>query len=94
MGDAHVETPDVGEVVYAAGHAVRTRRWVWRQASDALVTAGTHDVFFPVDGFGGQTETRVQHAVAQLAAACRDMFGATVASGCVMRDTPTFQPNS
>jgi DNA/RNA-binding domain of Phe-tRNA-synthetase-like protein len=90
MGDATPEAPDIGEIVYAVGNVVRTRRWVWRQAGNALVTAATADVFFPVDGFQGATEERVQHAVALLERMCRDVFGALVTTGLVTAETPEF----
>jgi DNA/RNA-binding domain of Phe-tRNA-synthetase-like protein len=93
MGDAPRETPDAGEIVYAAGQVVRTRRWVWRQASDALISPDARDVFFPVDGFYGQTDSRVRQAVDDLAAACRETFGAAVSTGMVTRDMPTFCPD-
>jgi len=93
MGEVPSETPEEGEIVYAVGHAVRTRRWVWRQASDALVTPATRDVFFPVDGFTGQPTERVQQAVEQLATACRAIFGAGVVTGLVTRDAPNFSPD-
>ena len=89
-GDTPREAPDTGEIVYAAGHSVRTRRWVWRQAGDALVTAGTRDVLFPVDGFAGATDEPVRQAVEMLATACRDLFGATVTTGMVTAGSATF----
>lgn len=32
LGKTEVEAADAGEVVYASGHEVRTRRWTWRQS--------------------------------------------------------------
>jgi DNA/RNA-binding domain of Phe-tRNA-synthetase-like protein len=93
MGDSPNETPEDGEIVYAAGHVVRTRRWVWRQASDALVAPSARDVFYPVDGFSGQTDERVRQAVDDLANSCRAVFGATVTTALVSREMPAFEPS-
>jgi DNA/RNA-binding domain of Phe-tRNA-synthetase-like protein len=92
MGDLSNESPEEHEIVYAAGQVVRTRRWVWRQAGDALVTPDARDVFFPVDGFSGQTDDRVRRALDDLAADCRDIFGASVTTGLVSATAPAFYP--
>lgn len=67
MGDGPDETPDPGEIVYASGLDVRTRRWVWRQSRTGLVTATTRDVLFPIDGFDPVTGDAVRAAAAELA---------------------------
>ena len=45
------ETPDEGEVVYAVGNQIRTRRWTWRQSEHGKIDGNTNYVFFPIDGF-------------------------------------------
>lgn len=90
MGDAPPEAPEPGEIVYASGAAVRTRRWVWRQAADALVTSATRDVFFPIDGFVGVTDDNVRAATQLLSDACRDILRADVRVGLVTKDAREF----
>lgn len=51
FGGEAEETPDSGEVVYAVGHQVRTRRWTWRQSEHGKITPESTDIFFPIDGF-------------------------------------------
>ena len=53
------ETPDVGEVVYAVGKQVRTRRWTWRQSENGKITAASSDIFFPINGFNDFNRDKV-----------------------------------
>jgi DNA/RNA-binding domain of Phe-tRNA-synthetase-like protein len=90
MGDEPDEVPDPGEIVYAAGSTVRTRRWVWRQSRDALIGPDARDVFFPVDGFEDMTGEDVAAAVAYLALHARDALAASVTTGLVDLARPRF----
>ena len=49
--DGEAEAVPAGEPVYATGNAIRTRRWVWRQAENAMATPESRVIVFPVDGF-------------------------------------------
>lgn len=66
FGETNPETVDEHELVYADGAEVRTRKWVWRQGEKAKVAETTRNVFFPIDGFYGHTETNVRAAQADL----------------------------
>jgi DNA/RNA-binding domain of Phe-tRNA-synthetase-like protein len=90
MGDGREETPDEGEVVYASGRSVRTRRWVWRQSADALITPTTSKVFFPIDGFVPETSDSVRLAVEHLTRVARESFGGTVCYGFVDASNRSF----
>ncbi len=86
-GSDAIETPDAGEIVYATGDEVRTRRWVWRQSAQALVGPRAHCVWYPIDGFADATGDAVRAAqalIAERAAA----YGAAVQQFTVDRDTP------
>lgn len=83
MGEAPEESLQPGEIVYAYRHQIRTRRWVWRQSRDALVDGDATWLFFPVDGFDPGTDSNVETATQFLAAACKDLLGATVSTGRV-----------
>lgn len=87
-GDA--ESADTGEIVYAVGNDIRTRRWVWRQGQHALVASQATNIFFPVDGFSDRTLNAVEGAVNFLAEICGNELGATVKSGIVTADNPAF----
>ena len=67
-----------GELVYAVGNLVHTRRWTWRQSENGKVEPATERVAFPIDGFTGVNEDQVKAACEELATVLRDEFGATV----------------
>lgn len=92
MGTDSVETPDENEIVYVTETSVRTRRWVWRQSRDALITPTTTDAFFPVDGFIPETHSLVNEAVAFLAITLEQELGGNARTGFVDTDTRTFPP--
>ncbi len=68
-------TLEPGELVYAAGNLVHTRRWTWRQSENGKVEAkGDLDLLFPIDGFVGVNDAQVTAACEELARALRDVF--------------------
>lgn len=81
-GDVFVElgetepdpTLQPGELVYAVGNLVQTRRWTWRQSQNGAVDAQTHDVLIPIDGFMGTNDADVMTACNDLASRLRDVF--------------------
>ncbi len=84
-GDAE-ETPDSGEVVYAVGHQVRTRRWTWRQSEHGKITPASTDIFFPIDGFTDLNREQVLAAREELQALVKQIFGCEAAVGFVDAD--------
>jgi DNA/RNA-binding domain of Phe-tRNA-synthetase-like protein len=75
------ESPDPGELVYAVGSQVRTRRWTWRQSEHGKIDEKTDYVFFPIDGFAGFNEDRVRAAAAELEAELKTFFGCRTVTG-------------
>ncbi len=90
FGGGEEEVPDSGEVVYAVGNQVRTRRWTWRQSENGKITAETSTVFFPIDGFAGFNDVAVKAATDELAEKLVSFFNAEVRTGFVDRDHPEF----
>jgi len=68
------EIPDVGEVVYAVGQQVRTRRWTWRQSEHGKITADSSDIFFPIDGFDNFNRDNVIKAQTELDSFLKNIF--------------------
>ena len=82
------EQPDIGELIYANGDNVGTRRWIWRQSEYSKIERDTNEVFFPIDGFTF-LQDKVDAAVAELAARCEEFFGVTpFATGTVHKESP------
>ncbi len=78
FGQEEPEEVDEGEIVYADGLEVRTRRWIWRQGNRAKVTGESRRVFFPIDGFTDVSKDAVIQAREELAAALENLLGAKV----------------
>ncbi|MQS76715.1 hypothetical protein FHL06_10070 [Lactobacillus halodurans] len=94
MGSDEVEKPDKNEVVYAIGNDVRTRHWTWRQSNHGKISENTHTVFFPIDGFKGINDDRVDAAVKDLKTILINKFNCSVQTGYVDKNTPEFSWNN
>lgn len=90
FGSDQAETPDVGEMIYASGQEVRTRRWTWRQSEIGKITEATTDLLFPIDGFKSLNLDRVLEARKELSELIESIFGAKTAIGMVDADNPVF----
>ena len=91
MGSTETEKPDEGEVVYAVGNEVRTRRWAWRQSEYGKITPETSYVFFPIDGFKGINDKEVDAAAKELTELLKNTFDCEVVSGFVDCEHPEFE---
>jgi DNA/RNA-binding domain of Phe-tRNA-synthetase-like protein len=90
FGSAESEAVDPGEVVYASGSVVRTRRWMWRQSETGKIGPQASSVFFPIDGFVGINKDEVMKARDELASLIEAELGAIAVKGFVDRDNPVF----
>lgn len=86
-----IEKPDEGEVIYAVGSEVRTRRWTWRQSDQGKITPDTQNVFFPIDGFSDVNRDQVDQAVQDLTNQLETIFKVKVQFGIVDQDHPSFE---
>lgn len=90
FGEVTQEDVPAGEVVYAVGHQVRTRRWTWRQSEYGKIDPATSYVFFPIDGFTDFNADSVKEATAALAAALQENFGCQIKTGFVDKANPSM----
>ena len=60
FGSDKVEHPEPGEVIFAEGNAVLTRRWSWRQANHTLTLPSTTAIEFNIDGLPPVSEIEVR----------------------------------
>lgn len=93
MGSEEIETPDEGEIVYAVGNGVRTRRWTWRQSEEGKIGDNTSYVFFPIDGFKGFNDQNVDEAIKELTSVLKENFNCEIVSGVVDKDHNVFEWN-
>ena len=85
------ETPDVGEVVYAVGNQVRTRRWTWRQSEHGKIVSTSTDIFFPIDGFTDFNRDQVLAARGELEALVKRIFNCETDVGFVDAGHPEME---
>ncbi|MBB1062588.1 B3/4 domain-containing protein [Limosilactobacillus fastidiosus] len=91
LGSDKIEAPEEGEVVYAVGHEVRTRRWTWRQSKFGMITPDTKTVFFPIDGFSDFNQEQVDQAAQELEEKLQNIFHCQTKRGTVDQDHPVFE---
>lgn len=66
FGSDKPEQPLPGEVIFAEGDTILTRRWTWRQATHTLTLAETTAIEFNVDGLPPVAPSDVEQACAEL----------------------------
>jgi len=91
FGENEPELLEAGELVYAAGSLIKTRKWIWRQSDLGKVTAASRNIFFPIDGFAGYNSTAVLAAREELAAALKEQLEGTVTSYCLDRNNRSIE---
>ncbi len=67
LGSDTVEHPLPGEVIFAEGDIVLTRRWTWRQAEHSLTRLETTAIEFNVDGLPPISRAEVEAAGQEIA---------------------------
>ena len=88
FGAQEEEAPDHGELVYAVGSQIRTRRWTWRQSEHGKIDSKTSYVFFPIDGFIGVNEGKVKATAEKPEELLQKYFGCDTLKGFVDREHP------
>lgn len=86
FGSSQEEAVDQGELIYADGIRVRTRRWIWRQSDRGKITEESTNIFFPIDGFTGENEERALEARDFLALVLEKYFGCSTKKFFIDRD--------
>lgn len=83
-GGEPAEQPPTGEVVFAEGGEVLTRRWTWRQAAGTQTLPGTQEVFFNIDGLPPAAPAEVRAAMEDVASLVQRFCGGE--TRCVLLD--------
>ena len=91
MGSDEKEQLAENELVYVVDHNVRTRRWAWRQSKEGMIDKNTEYVFFPIDGFKGFNDDKVNEAIKELSTVLKDNFNCEVSTGFVDKENPVFE---
>lgn len=85
------EIPDTGEVIYAVGQQVRTRRWTWRQSENGKITDESTNIFFPIDGFSNFNREQLIIARDELNSLIKQIFNCETIVGMVDADHPEME---
>jgi DNA/RNA-binding domain of Phe-tRNA-synthetase-like protein len=88
FGGGEAEHPPAGEVIFAEGDVVLTRRWTWRQAAHTLTLPETTAIEFNVDGLPPVTEDEVRSACDELAQLVRRFCGGSVRIAMLTERSP------
>lgn len=89
FGAREREPVDEGEVVYATGKKVRTRRWIWRQSDEGKIGRETKDLLFILDGFSDNRRV-IETARDRLADILYRKMGCKVKKGFIDKDNMEF----
>jgi len=90
FGTDIVEHPAPGEIIFADGDIVMTRRWTWRQAKHSLVVPETTAVEVNLDGLPPFTQTDVETICTEVAGLLEKYCGGTSRFEVLTKDHPVM----
>ena len=88
FGTDQPERPDPGEIIYAEGETVLTRRWNWRQANHSLTLPETTAIQFNLDGLGPVSRAELETLGAELAELVARHCGGRIRQGMLSAAEP------
>ena len=80
-----------GELVYAEGNLVQTRRWTWRQSENGKTGPDATSALIPIDGFADENLAAVCAARDELARLIGETFGCRVVTGLASAENPRVE---
>ena len=90
FGTDQTEHPDPGEIIYAEGDIVLTRRWSWRQANRSLTLDDTSAIEFNLDGLPPVTRAELEVIGAELADLVTRFCGGRIRQGMLCAAEPSL----
>ena len=78
FGSDLVEHPQPGEIIFAEGMIVLTRRWTWRQANHTLVQATTQELEINLDGLPPASAATIEAACRETAELVKTFCGGEI----------------
>jgi DNA/RNA-binding domain of Phe-tRNA-synthetase-like protein len=88
FGSDQMEHPLPGEVIFAEGDTVLTRRWTWRQGNHTLTLPDTTAIEFNVDGLPPVTRAEIEEACAEVAELIARFCGGRIRIDYLTAETP------
>ena len=86
FGSGETEHPLRGEVIFAEGDTVLTRRWTWRQANHTLTVPETRSIEFNIDGLPPVGPAEVEGAGAEVMELVQRFCGGRTRFALLSRD--------
>ncbi len=90
FGAMEIEHPEEGEIIYASGNEVKTRRWTWRQGENSKITEDTSNIFIPLDAFLENVED-MKTLQKELIDILQNKLHAKVSYGIIDKDNREFE---
>jgi len=91
FGAEEPETVETGELVYARGNSIKTRRWIWRQGVSGMISEASSNIFYPIDGFCDTNSSAILTARDELATMLRETVGGKITVGLVDAKNPVWE---
>ncbi len=90
FGSDQPEHPEPGEIIYAEGETVLTRRWSWRQANHSLTLPETTAIQFNLDGLPPVTRAELAIVSQELAELVARHCGGRIRQGILSAAQPSL----
>ena len=90
FGSEQAEHPEPGEIIFAEGQTVLTRRWTWRQANHTLTLPETTAVEFNVDGLPPVSRSEIDSACQEIIRLVGKFCGGSSRYEILSRENPSL----
>lgn len=91
FGAETVEHPNPGEIIFAEGQTVLTRRWTWRQSKQTLILPETSAVEFNVDALPPVTDAEIEQIFGEIGELLAKYCGGEIRYGVLSRENPSLE---
>lgn len=91
FGETEEERPLPGEIIFAEGNTVLTRRWTWRQANHTLTLPESRSLEINVDGLPPVTREEVDEICAEMEELLARFCGGTFRRQIVSAENPRMK---
>lgn len=91
LGSDQAEPPQPGEIIFAEGTTVLTRRWTWRQSNHTLTLPATKAVEYNVDGLPPVPVSEVDEICRRLGGLIREFCGGRTRYEILTREHPRMK---
>lgn len=88
FGSEEEESPEPGEIIFAEGDIVLTRRWTWRQATHTALGEGTRSLEVNIDGLPPVTASEIEKACRETMELIEEFCGGTSHHALLTREHP------